>query len=80
MINNPFKNKAVAFDQRPWPLHNRYTRTDTFIRWKMAVTRAYGRYKFVTVSIPKRSRNGRFTSEVTWVLDPEVVKKIRWDF
>jgi hypothetical protein len=27
----------------------------------MAVT--YSRYKFVTVSLPKRFRNGRFTSE-----------------
>jgi hypothetical protein len=27
----------------------------------MAVT--YNRYKFVTVSLPKRFRNGRFTSE-----------------
>jgi hypothetical protein len=55
------KNKTVGFDQRPRPLHNRYTRTDNFARWEMAV--AYGRYKFVTVSLPKRSRNGRFTSE-----------------
>jgi hypothetical protein len=29
--NHPFKNKAVAFDQRPRPLHNRYTRIDNFI-------------------------------------------------
>jgi hypothetical protein len=33
----------------------------TCVRWGMAV--AYGRYKFVTVSIPKRLRNGRFNSE-----------------
>jgi hypothetical protein len=47
----------------PWPLHNRYTRTDTCVRvrWGMAVT--YNRYKFVTVSLPERFRNGRFTSE-----------------
>jgi hypothetical protein len=32
----------LHFVQRPWPLHNRYTRTDTFVRWGMAV--AYGRY------------------------------------
>jgi hypothetical protein len=34
------QNKAVAFDfdQRPWPLHNRYIRTDTCVRWGMAVT------------------------------------------
>jgi hypothetical protein len=31
------------------------------VRWGMAV--AYSRYKFITVSIPKRFRNGRFTSE-----------------
>jgi hypothetical protein len=53
--------KAVAFDQRPWPLHNRYTRTETCVRWVMIVT--YNRYKFVTVSLPKRFRDGRFTSE-----------------
>jgi hypothetical protein len=29
---------------------------------------AYNRYKFVTVSLPKRFRNGRFTSETaTWI-------------
>jgi hypothetical protein len=31
----------------------------------------YGRYKFVTVPLPKRFRSGRFTSETA--LDPEVV-------
>jgi hypothetical protein len=31
------------------------------VRWGMAVT--YGRYRFVTVSPPKRFRNGRFNSE-----------------
>jgi hypothetical protein len=41
-------------------VHDRYTRTDTFFRWGMAVT--YSRYKFVAVSLPKRLRNGRFTS------------------
>ena len=46
--------------------HNRYTRTDTFVRWGMAV--ACDRYKFVTVSLPKRLRDGRFTSETaTWI-------------
>jgi hypothetical protein len=73
------KNKASAFDQRPWPLHKRYTRTDTCLRWVMAV--AYNRYKFITASILKRFRNGRFTSETdVWLfqkrnshLDPEVV-------
>jgi hypothetical protein len=42
-------------------MHNRYTRTETCVRWGMAVT--YSRYKFVTVSLPKRFRNGIFTSE-----------------
>jgi hypothetical protein len=49
---------------------------------------AYGRYKVVTVSRPKRLRNGRFTSEsAVWRfqkqnrhLNQEVVKNIRWDF
>jgi hypothetical protein len=42
----------------------------------MAVT--YGRYKFVTVSLPKRFRNGRFTSETaTWI---QKYLKNRWDF
>jgi hypothetical protein len=44
-----------------WLLHNRYTRTDTCVRWGMAVT--YSRHKFVAVSLPKRFRNGCFTSE-----------------
>jgi hypothetical protein len=30
--------KTVGFGQRPRPLHNRYTRTDTCVRWVMAVT------------------------------------------
>ena len=51
----------VDFDQRPRPLHNRYTRTDYFVRCGMAVT--HSRCKFVAVSLPKRFRNGRFTSE-----------------
>jgi hypothetical protein len=48
-------------------MHYRYTRTDACVRWGMAVA-CYSRYKFVTVSIPKRFRNGRFTSEtaVRW--------------
>ena len=62
----PHQNITVGFDQRPRLLHNRYTRTDTCFRWGMAVT--YSRYKFVTVSLPKRFRNGRFTSETaTWI-------------
>jgi hypothetical protein len=52
----------------------------------MAVT--YSRYEFLTVSILKRFRNGRFTSQTPlrrfkkWNrhLNPEVLKKIRWDF
>jgi hypothetical protein len=48
----------------------------------------YNRYKFVTVSLPKRFRNDRFTSETAarrfqkrnYHLDSEVAKKIRWDF
>ena len=50
----------------------------------MAVT--YNRYKFVTVSLPKRLRNGRFNSETAVRrfqkrnrhLDPEALLKIRW--
>jgi hypothetical protein len=45
------QNKTAGFGQRPRPLHDRYTRTDTFVRWVMAVT--YSRCKFVTVSLPK---------------------------
>jgi hypothetical protein len=40
----------------------------------MAVT--YNRYKFVTVSFPKRARNGRFASETAVHnrhLNPDVV-------
>jgi hypothetical protein len=59
--------KPLPLHQRPWPLHNCYNRTDTCVRWGMAVT--YNRYKFVTVSLPKRfrNRNGRFTSETVVV-------------
>jgi hypothetical protein len=57
----PHQNKTVGFGQRPRPLHNRYTRTDNCVRWGMAVT--HSRYKFVTDSLPKRFRNGRFNSE-----------------
>ena len=43
----------------------------------------YNRYKFITVSLPKRFRNGRFKSETAMRrfqkrnghLDPEVLKK-----
>ena len=31
------KNKAVASDQRQRPLHGRYTRTDTCVRWEISV-------------------------------------------
>jgi hypothetical protein len=34
----------------------------------MAVT--YSRYKFLTVSLPKRLRNGRFTSETAVLFKP----------
>jgi hypothetical protein len=50
----------------------------------MAVT--YSRYKFIIVSIPKRFRNGRFTSETAarsetaTCLDPEALKIIRRGF
>jgi hypothetical protein len=52
----------------------------------MAVT--HGRYKFVTVSLPKRLRNGRFNSEAAvrrfqkrnGHLNPEALKKTRWNF
>jgi hypothetical protein len=52
----------------------------------MAVT--YNRYKFVTVSLLKRLRNGRFTSETAvrqfqkrnGHLDPKVINKTRWGF
>jgi hypothetical protein len=47
---------------KPLPLTNGHGRYITGNgRWGMAVL--YGRYKFVTVSLPKRLRNGRFTSE-----------------
>ena len=50
------------------PLHNRCTRTDTFVRWVVAVARAQNRCKFVTVSLLKRFHNGRLTSETaTWI-------------
>ena len=72
-------NKTVGFSQRPRPLHNGYTRTDTCFRWGMAVTVTYSRYKLVTVSLLKRFRNGRFNSETAarrfqkwnFHLDPE---------
>ena len=55
-----------------WPaatavmIHNRHTRTDTCVRWGLAVT--YNRYKVIADSLPKRPRNGRFTSETTtWI-------------
>jgi hypothetical protein len=57
----PEPSSLNSFGQRPRPLHNRYTRTDTCARWVMAV--AYSRYKFVAISLPKRLRNGRFASE-----------------
>ena len=62
----PHQNKTVGFGHRPRPLHNRFTRTDTCVRWGMHV--AHSRRKSLTVSLPKRFRNGRFTSETTtWI-------------
>jgi hypothetical protein len=65
-------------------VRDRHTRMGTCVRWGMAA--AYGHYKFMTVSLLKRPRNGRFTSE-TAVRRPqnqighlEVVIKVRWDF
>jgi hypothetical protein len=66
--------------------HGRHTRTDTCVRWGMAVT--CNRHKFVTVSILIRLHNGRFTSETaaqrfqkrSGHLDPEVVYNTRWKF
>jgi hypothetical protein len=54
---NPLKNKTVGFGQRPRPLHNFYTRP-----LGMAIM-YHSRYKFLTFSLPKRLRNGRFASE-----------------
>ena len=69
----PGKNPDTRI--KPLPLTNghgryitvtRYTRTDSCVRWGMAVI--YSRYKFIAVPLPKRLRNGRFTSETaTWI-------------
>jgi hypothetical protein len=49
----------------------------------------FNRYKFVTASLPKRLRNGRFASETAvrrfqkrnrHLGHPEALKKIRWGF
>jgi hypothetical protein len=69
----------MGFGQRQRPLHNRFTRTDNFFRWGMAVK--YNRYKFITISIPIRLCNDRFISEtavrrfqkLNRHLEPEVV-------
>jgi hypothetical protein len=50
--------------------HDRYITVTTervnYVRWGLAVK--YSRYKFVTVALTKRPRNGRFTSETaTWI-------------
>ena len=42
MITPGNQNKAIAFDQRPRPLHGRYTRTEACVRWGMAVTYQWG--------------------------------------
>ena len=63
------RKKAVAFGQRPRPLHNRYIHPNGHCAcWAMAVS--HSRYNFVTTPLPKRSRDGRFVSEAataTWV-------------
>ena len=75
---------ALVFGQQPRPLHNhnRYNRTETCIRWVMAIT--YNRYNFLTVSLLERLRNGHFTSKtaarhfrsetVTWIQKPDFFK------
>jgi hypothetical protein len=72
-------NHPLIYGPLVYPLHNQQTRTDTYFCWGMAVT--YGRYKSITISLPKRLSNGRFTSEaavrrfqkLNRHLDPEVV-------
>jgi hypothetical protein len=63
------KPLALASGHGRYMLHNRYTRTGTFSVGGMAVT--YSRYKFVTVSLPKRFLKppcGGFRSETaTWI-------------
>ena len=48
-------------------IHNRYTRTGTCVLCPLENGRYIilynNRYKFLSVSLPKRLRNGRFTSE-----------------
>jgi hypothetical protein len=76
--------EAISFGQRPGLLHNRYTQTETCVRWGMTVTvQTYRRYSYrlVTVSLLKRLRNGRsnFETALRWLqnrnrhLNPEVV-------
>jgi hypothetical protein len=73
-------------DTRIKPLHGRYTRTDTYVRWGISVK--YIAVKFLAVSLSKPPCNGRFTSETAVrrfqkrnrQLEPEVVLKIRWNF
>jgi hypothetical protein len=60
------KSLALASGHGRYMLHNRHTRTDTHVRWGMAVT--CDRYKFLSVSLLKRFRNGHFASETaTWI-------------
>jgi hypothetical protein len=72
-INNTHKhttgqgvNKAVGFGQRPRPLHYRYIRTDTCVRWGVSV-------KYIAVkSLPFHFQNGLVTAvsevkTVTWI-------------
>jgi hypothetical protein len=48
-------------------VHNRHIQTETCVHLGMAIT--YNRYKFVTVSIPKRLRDGRFRSGLKYPLE-----------
>ena len=57
------KPLALTNGHGRYMLHDRYTRTDTCIRWEMSVK--YIAVKFLAVSLPKRPCNGRFTSETT---------------
>ena len=58
--SNTRKN-PLPLTNKPRPLHDRHTRTDTCVRWEMTVK--YNRHKVVTTPLLKRLRNGRFTCE-----------------
>jgi hypothetical protein len=59
------QNKAVGFDQRPRPLHDRYTRTDTCVRWEMSVKSIA--VKFLSVTLLKPPFGGFRSETVTWI-------------